>query len=128
MKFVKGKDTSIELIFRKALWKKGIRYRKNYNKLIGKPDLAITKYKIAIFCDGDFWHGKNINNIRVHHNKDYWQTKIQKNMQRDQFVNNELLLQGWYVLRFWETDIRKNLESCINRVLELIWDIEMNVY
>ena len=92
MQAIRSKDTSIELRLRKALWERGIRYRKNYKKLIGKPDIAITKYRIAVFCDSDYWHGYDWENRnqRIKSNREYWIPKIERNMARDQEVNEAL--------------------------------------
>ena len=118
MQAIKSKDTSIELALRKALWARGIRYRKNYKKLIGKPDIVITKYKIAVFCDSDFWHGYDWENRnqRIKSNREYWVPKIERNMKRDQEVTAALENEGWVVIRFWEWQIRKHLEECIEVV------------
>ena len=82
MQAIRSKDTTIELALRKALWKKGIRYRKNYKGLIGKPDIVITKYRIVVFCDSDFWHGYDWDNrkSRIKSNQEYWIPKIERNM------------------------------------------------
>ena len=119
MQAIKSKDTTIELALRKALWGKGIRYRKNYKMLIGKPDIAITKYKIAVFCDSEYWHGydwKN-RNQKIKSNREYWIPKIERNMARDKEVNEALEQEGWTVIRFWEQQIRKNLDACVNEIL-----------
>lgn len=113
MRAIKSKDTKIELILRKILWHEGIRYRKNFKVCSCKPDIVITKYKIAIFCDGDFWHGKEDPHI-VKHNKDFWIDKIKRNMERDLANTIELRDNGWTVLRFWESDIQKHLADCLN--------------
>ena len=111
MQKIHSKNTAIELILRKALWHNGIRYRKNYNKLPGKPDIALTKYKIAIFCDGEFFHGKDWETLRRKlensNNSDFWINKISKNCKRDEIINKELNLMGWTVIRFWGNDIKK---------------------
>lgn len=122
MQAIKSKDTEIELILRKELWSRGYRYRKNYKKLIGKPDIALTKYKIAIFCDSEFWHGKNYQEgtDRIGTNSEYWKNKIKRNMERDKEVDTELATQGWTVLRFWEKDIRKNTDMCVQAILTAI--------
>ena len=122
MRAIRSKDTTIELALRKALWKQGIHYRKNYKGLIGKPDIVITKYRIAVFCDSDFWHGYDWENrkSRIKSNQEYWIPKIERNMRRDQEVTSALVEQGWIVLRFWEHDIRKNMEDCLNDVLEAV--------
>lgn len=122
MQAIKSKDTSIELLLRKALWQEGIRYRKNYKKLPGKPDIAITKYKIAVFCDSDFWHGYDWENRnqRIKSNRDYWIPKIERNMRRDKEVTTQLQEAGWVVLRFWEWQIRKHLGECVDEVKNAI--------
>ena len=122
MRAIRSKDTTIELALRKALWQRGIRYRKNYKGLIGKPDIVITKYRIAVFCDSDFWHGYDCENrkARIKSNRDYWIPKIERNMKRDQEVTATLVEQGWIVLRFWEHTIRKELEECVNDIQEAV--------
>ena len=115
MKAVKSKDSRIELLMRKELWNKGYRYRKHYNKIIGRPDIAFPKYKIAIFCDGEFWHGYNWNKAKkeINTNRDFWLEKIEGNIKRDRVVDRILGEEGWLVLRFWESDILKRLNDCI---------------
>lgn len=122
MQAIRSKDTTIELRLRKALWERGIRYRKNYKKLIGKPDIAITKYKIAVFCDSDYWHGYDWENRnqRIKSNRDYWVPKIERNMERDREVAAALQNEGWLVLRFWEWQIRKHLDECIGAILQAV--------
>lgn len=122
MQAIRSKDTTIELALRKALWQKGIRYRKNYKGLIGKPDIVITKYRIVVFCDSDFWHGYDWDNrkSRIKSNQEYWIPKIERNMKRDKEVTAVLVEQGWIVLRFWEHSIRKNLESCLDDIEEAV--------
>lgn len=109
MKHIKSKDTKIEVILRKALWKKGYRYRKNYNKLLGKPDIVLPKYKIVIFCDSEFFHGKDWNILKLKlknsNNADYWIRKISRNRERDDEINKRLSFEGWTVIRFWGNDI-----------------------
>lgn len=103
MQHIRSKDTSIEIILRKKLWEKGYRYRKNLNNLPGNPDIVLTKYKIAVFCDGEFFHEKDweILKPKLEKNSDYWIRKISRNIERDDEVNKELLVQGWTVIRFW---------------------------
>ena len=122
MQAIKSKDTEIEIILRKELWSRGYRYRKNYKKLIGKPDIALTKYKIVVFCDSEFWHGKNYKEStdRIGTNSEYWKQKIKRNMERDREVNKKLIADGWIVLRFWEKEIRKEFDSCISKIEEAI--------
>ena len=101
MQNIKSKDTEIEVLLRKALWKKGYRFRKNYSKLPGKPDIAFTKYKIAIFCDGEFFHGKDWEVLKPKlekcNNSEYWINKIDRNRKRDHEIDQELLFLGWTV-------------------------------
>lgn len=124
MKHIRSKDTQIELLLRAALWHEGIRYRKNYNKLPGTPDIAITKYKIAIFCDGEFLHGKDWeqlrNKLKNSNNSEYWIKKIQKNIERDQDVERAIRAEGWNVIRFWGKDIRQDVGKCVDAVKEAI--------
>jgi DNA mismatch endonuclease (patch repair protein) len=117
MRRIKSKNTSIEKILRKALWNKGVRYRKNCKDIIGKPDLCFKKYKIAVFCDSEFWHGKDYLEGRIPKtNKDYWEKKFQRNIKRDEEVNKILKEKGWIVLRFWGKDIIKNTEEIISEI------------
>ena len=128
MSKIKDKDTKIELVLRKALWKRGYRYRKNYKELPGKPDIAITKYKIAIFCDGEFFHGKEWDSMKTKiakgNNADYWIKKIERNKERDTQNDAELQFLGWTVIHFWGKDILNNTETCIKVIEETIFDIE----
>ena len=129
MKAIKGKDTSIELKLRKSLWKCGFRYRKNYAKLPGKPDIALTKYKIAIFCDSEFFHGKDWEVLKPRlqngKNAEYWVQKIQRNMNRDDEKDKQLLFLGWTVIHFWGKDIMSNTDECIRVIKETIFDLEI---
>ncbi len=126
MKHIKSKDTKIEVILRKALWKKGYRYRKNYNKLLGKPDIVLPKYKIVIFCDSEFFHGKDWDILKLKlknsNNADYWIRKISRNRERDDEINKRLSFEGWTVIRFWGNDIKKHTEECVKVVEETIFD------
>jgi DNA mismatch endonuclease (patch repair protein) len=120
MSRIKSKNTSIELALRRALWSSGIRFRKNYKGLPGTPDIVITKYRIAVFCDGDFWHGKDwgVKKGALKGNRDYWITKIERNIQRDRETDILLNYMGWTVLRFWGSEIRRDAQGCV----ESIWD------
>ncbi len=126
MSRIRGKDTSIEVTLRRALWKKGYRYRKNYPGLPGRPDIVLTKYRIAIFCDSEFFHGKDWDILRPKlekgKNPDYWIPKIERNMERDQEKDRELLFLGWTVIHFWGKDITKNTEECVRVIEEAIFD------
>ena len=129
MQHIKSKDTKIEVLLRKALWDRGYRYRKNYKDLPGKPDIVLTKYKIAIFCDGEFFHGKDWEELKPRlknsNNSEYWINKISKNMERDDEINKQLLFLGWTVIRFWGDEIKKNTDGCIKVIEETIFDIKM---
>lgn len=121
MSHIHSKDTKPEILLRKALWHRGLRYRKNYKKLPGTPDIAITRCHIAIFVDGDFWHAKGHREHpgeQIGSNKEYWQKKLKRNVERDRDVNDELTDMGWLVLRFWESDIKKDLQKCVDTVCE----------
>lgn len=126
MQNIKEKDTTIEIKFRKALWHKGYRYQKNYKNLPGKPDIVLVRHRIVIFCDSEFFHGKDWEVLKPRleksNNGEYWQKKICRNMERDDEINKQLLFLGWTVLRFWGKDIMKNIDECIRVVEETIFD------
>lgn len=122
MQAVKSKDSKIETLLSKALWAKGYRYRKNDKTVFGKPDLTFKKMKIAIFVDGEFWHGKDWETRKKDHksNQEFWLKKIERNMLRDKEVNERLLKEKWKVLRFWGKEIEKNLQYCLTKIEETI--------
>jgi DNA mismatch endonuclease (patch repair protein) len=115
MSKIKGKNTQPEIMFRKALYSLGIRYRLNVANLPGKPDIAIKKYKLAIFIDGDFWHGYKWEEkkVRIKSNAEYWIKKIEMNMQRDRRNTIDLENMGYTVLRFWDHEVKKDLQGCV---------------
>ncbi len=115
-------NTKPEIKLRKALWKLGFRYRLNVRNLKGKPDIVFTKYKIAIFVDGEFWHGYKWSEkkVKIKANRKYWIKKIERNIERDLENTNYLLLNGWIVFRFWEHEIKKDLLTCIEKVSKAI--------
>ncbi|SNY95097.1 very short patch repair endonuclease [Flagellimonas pacifica] len=117
---IRGKNTKPELAFRKALWAAGYRYRIDYKKLIGKPDIALNKYKTVIFIDGEFWHGHNWEErkLKIKTNREFWIPKIERNIQRDQEVNLALSEMGYTVFRFWESEVKKNLDTCLQKVIK----------
>ncbi len=131
MQNIKSKDTSIECILRSALWNRGIRYYKNYKKLPGKPDIAISKYKIAVFCDSEFFHGKDWDDLEKQLNRGknskFWTDKISRNIERDREVDAELNGLGWKVLRFWGKDIKKDTENCIRTIEDAIFERKMEM-
>ncbi|ODS38034.1 MAG: very short patch repair endonuclease [Candidatus Altiarchaeales archaeon WOR_SM1_86-2] len=118
MQAVKSKGSKIENKLSKALWAKGYRYRRNYSKVTGNPDIVFLSLKIAIFCDSEFWHGKDWKRKKheIKSNKGFWHKKIDGNIKRDGEVNKLLKNQGWKVLRFWGKEIEKNLEKCIDKI------------
>lgn len=126
MSHIKNKYTDIEVTLRRALWQKGYRYRKNFKGLPGKPDIVLTKYKIAIFCDSEFFHGKDWEQLkeqlRKGNNSEFWIEKISKNRKRDEEIEKELKYLGWTVIRFWGKDIKKNTDQCIQVIEETIFD------
>ncbi|MGL4697376.1 very short patch repair endonuclease [Enterococcus larvae] len=126
MSNVKLKEGKAEILLAKALWHQNIRYRKNYKKLPGSPDIAITKYKLAIFVDGEFWHGYDWENKKrnLKNNKKYWTEKIEENIARDKRNDLELVKINWKPIHFWEQEVLKNLDNCLKKVLSTI-DIEI---
>ena len=130
MRKIHSKDTSIELLLRKALCHKGYRYRKNYKDLPGSPDIVLTKYKIAIFCDSEFFHGKDweILKFRLEKGKNpgFWIKKIERNRNRDYENDKKLLFLGYTVLHFWGQDISKHTDECLQAIEETIWDTKFS--
>ncbi|WP_242131237.1 very short patch repair endonuclease [Aestuariivivens marinum] len=122
MSNIRGKNTKPELLFRKALWNHNVRYRIDNKSLPGKPDISIKKYGLAVFIDGEFWHGYNWNERKntIKSNRRFWIPKIERNMQRDKEVNQQLTDLGFIVFRFWSKDIIEDLDRCINDVLVFI--------
>lgn len=118
---VKLKHGKAETYLAKLLWHKGFRYKLNYKKLPGSPDIAIQRYHIAVFVDGEFWHGKDwgTRRERLQRNRDYWIEKIEENMARDIRNNESLLQMGWYPVRFWEKDVLKNPDDCVDTILTI---------
>ncbi len=119
MSKIRGKNTKPEMLFRRALWKKNVRYRVDSKHLPGKPDISIKKYRLAIFLDGEFWHGYNWEERKktIKSNREFWIPKIGRNMQRDREVNRQLQDLGYTVFRFWSKEISTDLDTCINDIL-----------
>ena len=115
MRAIKSKGTKDEVRLAKVLWHLGYRYRKNNKTVFGKPDITFKKYKLAIFVDSEFFHGKDweTEKHRIKTNQEFWYKKIERNMQRDKEVNEYLISSGWRVIRFWSTFVKKNLDDCI---------------
>ena len=114
MKAIRNKDSEIEILLRKELWNRGLRYRKNVKNIFGHPDIVFIGKKTAIFCDSEFWHGYDWNNQKntIKSHKEFWIPKIERNIQRDIEVNTELKKAGWKVIRFWGKDIKKHCSEC----------------
>ncbi|KAF2079432.1 very short patch repair endonuclease [Flavobacterium sharifuzzamanii] len=122
MSKIKGKDTKPEILFRKELWKAGIRYRKHDKSLPGNPDITNKKLKLVIFIDGEFWHGYNWEEkkVKLKSNRDFWISKIERNMQKDRENNIKLENLGYKIFRFWDHEIKKDIEKCISLVNEYL--------
>ena len=122
MSKIKGKNSKPEMRFRRALWAEGVRYRVDSKQLPGRPDVSIKKYKLAIFIDGEFWHGYNWAERKknIKSNRKFWIPKIERNIQRDRQVNQQLHDMGFTVFRFWESEIKNHLNKCINDVMVYI--------
>lgn len=122
MRRIRSTGSHIERIFGKALWAKGLRYRKNDRTVFGKPDFTFKGCKIAVFCDSEFWHGKDWKKAkkRIKGNQEYWLAKIERNIRRDREVNRKLRKEGWIVLRFWAKDLQKDTGFCVDQVTEAI--------
>ena len=133
MSAVKSKDTRVEVALRKELFRRGMRFRKNMKSLRGKPDIVFTRVKLAVFCDGDFWHGHNWA-IRgygsfeqeMERYSPQWAAKIRNNVSRDEQITKELSESGWTVLRIWESDIKKDMTACADQVEYAYWNIRRN--
>ena len=122
MQAIKNRDSEIEILLRKELWRRGLRYRKNVNKVFGKPDIVFMSKKVAVFCDSEFWHGYNWEERKkdFKSRQDFWIPKIERNMERDREVTRRLEAEGWTVLRFWGNDIKKRLVYCGNVVEDIL--------
>jgi len=119
MSRIRSKDTKPEMALRRAVWRAGLRYRKHYGKVPGRPDIAFVGAKIAVFCDGNFWHGRDWEVRRerlTSSSRDYWIKKIERNMERDRAANRRLEELGWLVLRFWEDEVLSDPARCVDIV------------
>ena len=118
MKRVKNKGSEIEKMLCKELWNRGIRYRKNTNTVFGHPDIVFKGKKVAVFCDSEFWHGHDWENRKndFKSHQEFWIPKIERNMQRDIEVTEELKQQGWTVIRFCGKDIKSNVKKCADTI------------
>jgi len=118
MKAVRNKDSEIELLLRKELWRRGLRYRKNAKSILGKPDIAFIGKKVAVFCDSEFWHGYDWERkkLEIKTHQEFWIPKIERTIQRDMEVTNDLSNSGWIVLRFWGKEIKHHCGECADKV------------
>jgi DNA mismatch endonuclease (patch repair protein) len=121
---VRSTETKCERVLRSALWRMGLRFRKNYADLPGKPDIVFIGHRVAVFCDGDFWHGNSFQSgipfCRIRRNAEFWFRKIEMNIKRDAIVNESLMKMGWTVLRYWESDILHDTEGVANSIYNTI--------
>jgi DNA mismatch endonuclease (patch repair protein) len=117
-------DTQHEVLLRRELWRMGLRYRKNVDTLPGKPDIVFACARVAVFCDGDFWHGRNWGEqkrkLGQGTNAEYWLAKIESNMERDRLNGALLEADGWSVLRLWETDIKRDPQAAAELVRQVV--------
>jgi DNA mismatch endonuclease (patch repair protein) len=118
MQAIRSKDTKIEVVLRKELQRRECRYRKHHNKLIGKPDIAFVKKKVAVFVDSCFWHGCPYHCRMPHSNRAYWNNKIKRNKERDKEVNKWYKSNGWIIWRFWEHSVQKNIQDCVKKIMD----------
>lgn len=118
MQQVKCKDSEIELMLRKALWQRGLRYRKNVKSIFGHPDIAFIGKKVAVFCDSEFWHGYDWEHRKedFKSHQEFWIPKIERNMERDREVTEKLESEGWTVLRFWGKEIKNEVAGCAEKI------------
>ena len=118
MQAIKNKDSEIEILLRRELWRRGLHYRKNVKKVYGHPDIAIIGKKVAVCCDSEFWHGFDWENRRndIKSRREFWIPKIERNIQRDLEVTDFLQKEGWVVLRFWGKEIKKNCSQCADTI------------
>jgi DNA mismatch endonuclease, patch repair protein len=119
MSQIRGRDTKPEILLRKALWRKGFRYSLYSRRLAGKPDIVMSKYKIAIFIDGCFWHRCPDHFKEPRNNKDFWNKKIASNLERDEKNNLLLKNEGWTVLRFWEHEISRKTDNVVRKIIQV---------
>ena len=133
MSSIKSEGTQPEKALGRAMWALGLRYRKNYRKVAGTPDFVFIGVRLAVFCDGDFWHGNSwrIRGMESFEEElstynDFWRKKITNNVIRDKKVNYELEANGWRVLRFWESELKSNIDACADKVLKVYGELKEN--
>lgn len=126
MQAVRASRSKIETALAKALFAQGLQFSKNDRTVFGKPDLTFKKYKLTVLVDSEFCHGKDWETSKFDHkgNQEFWLTKIERNIGRDNEVNEKLIAEGWKVLRFWGKEITKNLDKCISKIQKTINETE----
>ncbi len=126
MQAVRASGSKIETALAKALFARGLRYRKNDRTVFGKPDLTFKKYKLAVFVDSEFWHGKDWETRKFDHksNQEFWLKKIERNIERDNKVNEKLIAEGWKVVRFWGREIIKHKTDCVKLITNVIQEVK----
>lgn len=117
MRAIRGKDTKMEIRVRRALWQKGYRFRKNDRTLYGSPDISIKKYKLVVFLDSCFWHGCPVHFKLPKINSDFWEQKIRRNTERDAEVTRHYVEEGWTILRFWEHEVKDNINEVVDNII-----------
>lgn len=120
MSKIKSKNTEAELMVFRELRRRRVYFQKHYNKIPGKPDIALPRKKKAVFIDGDFWHGKNFEKTKHRLSSKYWRPKIERNIIRDKANNKELGQRGWKILRIWESEVKKDFDNTLNKVVEFL--------
>lgn len=122
MAAIRSTDTKVERTVRSALWRRGFRFRKNDRRFPGSPDVVFPTEQVAVFCDSDFWHGRDWEKLqqRLTTNPTYWVAKIERNRQRDEKVTSELEAMGWKVIRLWESDIYRDLAAAIELIADVV--------
>jgi DNA mismatch endonuclease (patch repair protein) len=122
MSRVRSSGSEIEVVLGKAMWATGIRYRKQYSRLPGRPDFVFVKAKVAVFCDSSFWHGRGWPEAatQLKSNRNFWVPKIERNMARDREVGLMLNSMGWHVIRFWDDKIKRDAAGCALRVAQAV--------
>lgn len=123
MSKVRNRDSMAELNIRRLLHARGLRYRLHYNKVHGRPDIVFTKKRVAVFIDGDFWHGnawrlRGLSSIadQFPNRTEWWVSKLERTIRHDVEVTEGLTAEGWTVLRFWESEVKANAEKVVERI------------
>lgn len=118
------KNTRCEVALRRELWRRGLRYRIHHPGLPGQPDIVFSRHRLVVFCDGDFWHGRELEDrvakLRRGHNGAYWVAKVRRNVARDRENDHALEVAGWTVLRVWETDVLRDPGRVADRVAQVL--------